>query len=245
MAMLTKDPEREARAARRSCGECSLCCTILRVDELAKRAGEDCVHQRRADPGAAATAGAATREAAREPARAGAAAGVATGDGTTAGTAALGGCGIYETRPPICRGYRCLWLQGGLEDGERPDRTGGIVDLETTGVGLRLAIREARRGAFDASPALQSIAARYRDQMPVRISDAEDVMNPDRPFRVLLAGGVEHRVEGERVEVRQEGRLIERRRLPWAERWARRLANGWRARRLARWPARSRELDGR
>jgi Fe-S-cluster containining protein len=218
MAMLTKDPEREARAARRSCGECPLCCTILRVDELAKRAGDDCVHQRRPDPGAVATA---------------------------AGTALLGGCGIYETRPPICRGYRCLWLQGGLEDDERPDRTGGIVDLETTGVGLRLAIRESRRGAFDASPALQSIAARYREQMPVRISDAEDVMNPDRPFRVLLAGGVEHRVEGESVEVRREGRLVERRRLPWAERWARRLANGWRARQLARWSARGRELDGR
>ncbi len=229
MAMLTKDPEREARAARRSCGECSLCCTILRVDELAKRAGEDCVHQRRSDPDAAA-AGVVAGVAA------GAAATPAPAAGAAAPAAALGGCSIYETRPPICRGYRCLWLQGGLEDDERPDRMGGIVDLETTGVGLRLAIREARRGAFDASPTLQAIAERYREQMPVRISDAQDVMNPDRPFRVLLAEGVEHRVEGERVEIRHDGRLVERRRLPWAERWARRLANAWRARRLARWP---------
>ena len=229
MAMLTKDPERESRAAGRSCGECSLCCTILRVDELAKRAGDDCVHQRRPDPGGAAAAGAAAD---------GTAEAVAGAAEAAAGAGVLGGCGIYETRPSICRGYRCLWLQGGLEDDERPDRTGGIVDLETTGVGLRLAIREARRGAFDASPALQTIAERYREQMPVRISNAEDVMNPDRPFRVLLAESVEHRVEGDRIEIRREGRLVERRRLPWAERWARRLANGWRARRLARWPAR-------
>jgi len=233
MAMLTKDPEREARAARRSCGECSLCCTILRVDELAKRAGDDCVHQRRSEPGRAAAVGAVGNGVGKD---AGKDAGRATA--APARDATLGGCAIYETRPPICRSYRCLWLQGGLQDDERPDRTGGIVDLETTGVGLRLAIREAWRGAFDASPALQSIAARYREQMPVRISDAEDVMNPDRPFRVLLAGGVEHRVEGERIDIRHEGRLVERRRLPWAERWARRLANGWRERRLARWPAR-------
>ncbi|MEE8167216.1 MAG: hypothetical protein V3T64_16740 [Myxococcota bacterium] len=83
MATLGSNPGRERRAAKRSCGSCSLCCTLLRVDELHKVAGEDCIHQR--------------------------------------GTA---GCGIYETRPPICRGYRCLWLQGGLEDDERPDRTG-------------------------------------------------------------------------------------------------------------------------
>jgi Fe-S-cluster containining protein len=201
MATLASDPERERRAAARACGSCSLCCTILRVDELGKRAGVDCIHQRR-------------------------------------GPGVLAGCAIHEMRPPICRGYRCLWLQGGLEDDERPDRTGGIVDLEATGAGVRLAIRESRRGAFDESPPLQAIAERYRDQMPVRISDAEDVMNPDRPFRVLLAEGLEQRVEGERLEIFRDGLLVETRRLPWAERWARRLANAWRAKRLARISAR-------
>jgi len=28
------------------------------------------------------------------------------------------GCGIHTRRPGICRAYRCLWLQGGLEDGQ-------------------------------------------------------------------------------------------------------------------------------
>lgn len=191
MAELGRDPERERRAALRSCGPCSLCCTILRVDELAKPAGRDCVHQRGPQ-----------------------------------------GCAIHATRPPICRAYRCLWLQGGLEDDERPDATGGVVDLETTGVGLRLAIREARPGAFDGSPALQAIAERYRTSMPVRITDTGDVADPDRPFRVLLADGVEQRVAGERIEVYRGGVLVESRALPWLERVVLRIGISWRTRRL-------------
>ncbi len=191
MAELGRDPDRERRAASRSCGTCSLCCTILRVDELAKPAGRDCVHQRGPH-----------------------------------------GCAIHATRPPICRSYRCLWLQGGLEDDERPDATGGVVDLEPTGVGLRLAIREGRPGAFDASPALQAIAERYRASMPVRITDTGDVSDPDRPFRVLLADGAEQRVAGERIDVYQHGALIESRRLPWVDGLARNFLNWWRERSL-------------
>ena len=190
MAELGRDPERERRAATRRCGTCSLCCTILRVDELAKPAGRDCNHQR-----------------------------------------GPGGCAIHATRPPICRAYRCLWLQGGLEDDERPDRTGGVVDLETTGVGLRLAIREARAGIFDESPMLRAIAERYRSSMPVRITDTADVSDPDRPFRVLLAGGVEQRVVGDRIEVFRDGQLVESRGLPWIERAVRAIGNAWRAHR--------------
>lgn len=192
MAQLSADPERARRAAERSCGPCSACCTVLRVDELAKPAGVDCEHQR-----------------------------------------AGGGCGIHESRPPICRAYHCLWLQGGLEDDERPDRTGGIVDLEAVGAGVQLSIREIRPGAFEGSPALQAIADRYRSQMPVRVTDTADLEDPDRPFRVLLADGIEQRVAGERVEIYEGGRLRETRRLPWLERMARRLSV-WRRRRALR-----------
>lgn len=188
MAELGNDPERDRRAASRTCGTCSLCCTVLRVDELAKPAGRDCVHQRGPD-----------------------------------------GCAIHATRPSICRAYRCLWLQGGLEDDERPDAIGGVVDLESTGIGLRLAIREARPGIFDASPALQAIAARYRGSMPVRITDTGDVTDPDRPLRVLLADGVEQRIRGVLVETYRDGRLLEARGMPWLERVVRRLSNAWRA----------------
>lgn len=182
MADLGHDPERARRAATRSCGSCSLCCTVLRVDELAKPAGRDCRHQRGPH-----------------------------------------GCAIHATRPGICRRYRCLWLQGGLEDDERPDRTGGVVDLETTGIGLRLAIRESRPGVFDASSALQAIAARHRESMPVRISDTADVTDPDRPYRILLAAGAEQRVCGDRIEHWRDGALVSVERLPWLERTFRRI----------------------
>ena len=183
----------EARAASRQCGSCSACCHVLRVDELRKPAGRDCVHQLRE-----------------------------------------GGCGIHAARPAVCRGYECLWLQGGLEDDERPDRTGGIVDLEARGTGVQLGIREIRPGAFDGSRALRAIADRHREEMPVRITDTLDLGNPDRPFRVLLSGGVEHRVLGEWTEVYRDGAFQERRRLGWAERWARRIGILWRARTLRR-----------
>jgi Fe-S-cluster containining protein len=194
MAKLGQSPEtaaRQARGATRSCGPCSLCCTLLRVDELNKRAGHDCVHQRGEQ-----------------------------------------GCGIYETRPQICRSYMCLWRQGGLEDDERPDLTGGIVDLETVGVGVQLGIRLRERGLLEKSPKLLEIARRYRSEMPVRITDAEDVLNPDRPFQVLLADGLEQRVEGERIEVYQDGTLIKKFRLRLLERLARRASIWWRSRKL-------------
>lgn len=196
MANLTPNKERALRAASRSCGTCSLCCSVLRVDELGKRAGDDCVHQLDAN---------------QHPV----------------------GCAIYQTRPEICRAYQCLWRQGGLEEDERPDATGGIVDLETVGAGLRLGIRLRKLDDFDASPQLQAIAERYRNEMPIRISDAEDVMNPDRPFRVLLAEGAEERVFGERIEVYRAGVLVEAKRSPWAERWARRVSIWWRRRKTS------------
>ena len=185
--------------ASRHCGECSLCCTLLRVDALGKAGGTPCVCLRDA-----------------------------------------GGCEIHARRPAICRSYRCLWLQGGLEEADRPDQLGAIVDLESTGESVRLVIREAQRGQLERNRRLQQIAARYRESMPVRVHDSDDVQNPDAPFRVLLAEGREQRVCGERVDEYQAGRLTERRRLPWIERSVRRAVLAFRKWRLDRLPAHDR-----
>lgn len=203
MANLNSNSEREKRAAARSCGSCSLCCSVLRVDELQKPAGQNCRHQ----------LGVESR---------------ASGGG--AGDA--GSCAIYHDRPPICRAYQCLWRQGGLEDDERPDWTGGIVDLETVGIGLRLAIRMHSLEAFDGAPKLQAIAERYRSEMPIRLTDSRDVTNPDRPFRVLLPEGIEHRVDGEKITVYRNGVQMEEKNLPWAERLGRKVMIWWRRRQL-------------
>jgi hypothetical protein len=183
------DPGRSAgeeggAGPERVCGECSLCCTLLRVDALGKLGGEPCIHQRFGDP--------------------------------------AGGCGIHDRRPGICRGYRCLWLAGSLEESDRPDRIGAVLSLTTEGETPSLFIHEAQRGAFEASPRLQQIANGWRDSLPVRIADSERVMDPDRPYRVLLPDGEEHFVAGDRNIVRRPGRADEVRRLPLLDRSLRR-----------------------
>ena len=175
---------------------------MLRVDELSKLGGRDCVHQR-----------------------------------------GESGCGIHATRPQICRRYECLWLQGGLEDDERPDATRGVVDLETRGLQVGLLIHEAEPGAFESSVRLQAIAERHRASMPVRIRDSGDVLDPDRPFRVLLPGGIEHRIEGEWITILRAGEPLERRRLPLAERMLRQLQVFRSRRKLAKFPGAPRRDD--
>ncbi len=183
----------------RSCGECSLCCRVLRVDALRKLGGVACVHQDRAGAG----------------------------------------CAIHPTRPAICRRYRCAWLGGSLTEADRPDRLGAVLDVVSTGTAVQLEIHEAEPGVFDASARLQAIAEVWRASMPVRVRDAGDVLDADRPYRVLMPGGDEHRVRGEWTEIRRPAdagaatSAPVRRRLPLLERLARRATlavRRWRVR---------------
>ncbi len=196
------DSRKSGRRAR-ACGECSLCCTLLRVDELDKLGGIPCVHQ---DVGEK-------------------------------------GCSIHAERPEICRAYRCLWLSGGLEEGDRPDRLGAVLDVVAEGPVVRLEIRESQPGRVEAFARLASIAEAYRRSMPVRITDVGDVLDPDRSYRLLLPGGEEHRVQGEWTEIRKPGQSVERRRLPWLERRVRRLLLAFRRFRLRTILSRSQGLD--
>jgi hypothetical protein len=143
-----------------------------------------------------------------------------------------GGCGIHSTRPSICQGYECLWLRGRLREEDRPDRLGAVVDLVPAGVGLRLSIRQMAPGLYDASPRLQEIASEFRELMPVRITDVADVLDPERPFRILLANGEEQIVAGDTVTLLRDGVEIETQRIPWPERLARRIVLRWRGFRL-------------
>ncbi|MDX1649145.1 MAG: hypothetical protein R3263_04755, partial [Myxococcota bacterium] len=134
-----------------------------------------------------------------------------------------GGCAIHPRRPALCRAYRCLWLQGGLGEEDRPDRLGALPDLVSDGGLPRLELREAWPGAFDASPRLREIAARFRRSMPVRVRPPGDPLDADAPFRVLLPDGEEQRVHGDRVTVLRDGVPVAERRLPWLERSVRRI----------------------
>jgi len=185
-------PERDGSPAR-ECGECSLCCTVLRVDEIAKLGGTTCQHVR-----------------------------------------AGGGCSIHARRPGICRGYECMWLRGKFRDEDRPDRLQAVLDLVPSGETVRLSIRQATPNVFDASRRLQEIAAEFREQMPVRITDVSAVLDADHPFRVLLPNGEEHRVEGEQVITLRRGEEIETIRISALQRWVRRILLRWRRFQLRR-----------
>jgi hypothetical protein len=181
----------------RECGPCTLCCTLLRVDELRKLGGVRC---------------AALRRAPEAP-----------------------GCGIHATRPGVCRAYACLWLSGGLEEADRPDLLGAILDVATEGFVTRLRVHEAMPGAYERSARLREIVEAHRGGMPVRISDVSRAGEPGAPVRELGPGGAEVRVEGDVVTRLSGGRVVERRRLPWLERTLRRAALAWRARKLRRY----------
>lgn len=139
-----------------------------------------------------------------------------------------GGCGIHARRPQICRAYRCLWLQGKLDLEDRPDRLGAVLDLTSEAGAPLLAIREAARGAFDASPRLRAIAERFRGAMPVRVTCAADALSPDAPVRTLLAGDEELLATADTVVRRLGGREVSRSHAPRLERTLRRLSLAFR-----------------
>ena len=178
----------------RACGECTRCCTLLRVDELSKLGGSPCRHLRAAPESP--------------------------------------GCGIHALRPNICRAYSCLWLAGGLDPEDRPDRLGAVLDVATEGGVTRLRVHEAEPGAYARSPRLREIVARYRESMPVRLSDVSRAGDPEAPVRELGPAGTELRIEGEWIVRLEGGREEERRRLPWLERRLRRVALAFRRWRL-------------
>jgi hypothetical protein len=145
---------------------------------------------------------------------------------------AAAGCGIHTQRPSICRAYSCLWLSGGLDPEDRPDRLGAVLDVATEGLVTKLRVHEAAPGAYAGSPRLREIVARYRESMPVRISDVSRAGDPEAPVRELGPAGAELRIEGDWIVRLAGARELSRRRLPWLERGLRRLALVWRAHRL-------------
>ena len=55
--------------------------------------------------------------------------------GLTCKNCTSGGCAIYETRYPVCRGYFCAWRNVDIFDEDwRPDRSGVMPYVETEGI---------------------------------------------------------------------------------------------------------------
>lgn len=79
-----------------------------------------------------------------------------------------GGCSIYEDRPPVCRSFRCLWLEGGLEGDERrrPDNLGLLFHWTVTRFGMHLMAWETRPGAA-AEPAAAWVLRQLQEKVLV------------------------------------------------------------------------------
>jgi hypothetical protein len=55
--------------------------------------------------------------------------------GATCKHCTAGGCGVYETRYPVCRSYYCAWRTVDIfGDDWRPDRSGVMAYVETEGI---------------------------------------------------------------------------------------------------------------
>lgn len=70
-----------------------------------------------------------------------------------------GGCGIYRSRPGVCRSFRCGWLDGLGGEQDRPDRLGVMwqqVKLPNGESGL--GVVEARPGALQSERVQRQLA---------------------------------------------------------------------------------------
>lgn len=129
----------------RSCGDCTVCCTVMGVKALDKPVDVTCQHLYKGDdPGI----------------------GSCSRCGKEDGPCNCKGCGIYAKRPSSCKEFHCAWRHSFdffPEFEGRPDRLGVMFDMATAKVfpGGAFVVRESREGAVDAIEAdLWEIAER-------------------------------------------------------------------------------------
>jgi len=64
------------------------------------------------------------------------------------------GCSIYGKHPTSCREFKCLWLRGGFEGSQRPDRLGLVCDVAEPKNGVQpMVVRELWEGALESTEA--------------------------------------------------------------------------------------------
>lgn len=98
----------------RTCGECTVCCTYLKIRGLDKPGLTPCGFLIEPSP-----------------------------DGHTGK-----GCSVYTTKPDVCSGYRCAWLDGHGEEDDRPDKSGMLCD-NVLRIQNSLQCKPIRKGAHD------------------------------------------------------------------------------------------------
>ena len=70
------------------------------------------------------------------------------------------GCGVYEDRPPACRGFICLWLDSEkLDEAWRPDRAKFPMYTEKDGQRLNVIVDPNQPGAWKREPYYRRLKA--------------------------------------------------------------------------------------
>lgn len=90
------------------------------------------------------------------------------------------GCGIYATRPKVCRVFNCAWRMGFGTPSERPDLSGVIFtttleEAQTRGISALVA-HETSPGSLDDN----GTVAKYAEVHPIflRMKDGRKLLGP-------------------------------------------------------------------
>ena len=132
--------------------------------------------------------------------------------GLTCKNCVSGGCAIYETRYPVCRGYYCAWRTVDIFDEDwRPDRSGVMPYVETegisrdfdleTGIGLMLVgnpnriVRQAWFQDFVVTGVMNSVPLFLSLPGPVGHQAATTSLNTDQMLDAIKRGTVKDALE--------------------------------------------------
>jgi hypothetical protein len=148
----------------RHCGDCSLCCKLIRVDAFAKPPGVWCTHCV-SSPGKI--------------------------DPKTDPEESPGGCRIYESRPVECRDFYCAWLASPtLGEEWRPSRSKLVLRVESGGHLIAVHVDPGDPAAWRREsyyPTLKRLAAKGADsnqQVIVYIGNRVIAIFPNKDVEV-------------------------------------------------------------
>jgi hypothetical protein len=102
-----------------------------------------------------------------------------------------GGCSIYEKRPPVCRRYACLWLDGTMPDYWQPDQSKIVLDLELSrerGI-LRVVVHPDYSDRWREEPYYQDIkmmVRKFKQTLILRPRKATIYLEPDLDIETQL-----------------------------------------------------------
>lgn len=149
MMLLSKEIEEVSAKIGRSCGDCTLCCTLLAVDALSKPARVPCQHECKPSP----------------PVR------TPTGERVK-----IGGCGIYKDRPQACRDFTCAWLVNkSIPDYWYPHLSRMLIDFSVPKVGppvMRIHVHPDSAMRWREEPFASDVAkwTRWADAKKLRLA---------------------------------------------------------------------------